>query len=53
VTPGTASVEDLRELPLFADLPDEVLVWLLANGEVVEYVHGEVVIDEGSPATYM
>jgi signal transduction histidine kinase len=53
VTPGTATVEELRELPLFADLTDDVLIWLLANGEVVQYVHGEVVIDEGSPATYM
>jgi signal transduction histidine kinase len=53
VKPATASVEELRELPLFADLPEDVLTWLLAHSEVMQFDHGEVVVEEGAPATYM
>jgi signal transduction histidine kinase len=53
VTTSTSSIEELRALPLFADLPDDILNWLLAKGEVARYAHGEVVVDEDSPADHM
>jgi signal transduction histidine kinase len=49
----SSSVEELRSLPLFEGLHDDVLEWLLAHGEVLSYAHDEMLVDNGSPATHM
>ncbi len=41
---------ELRELFLFADLDDQQLSWVSANGDVVAHRAGEVVSAEGDPA---
>jgi signal transduction histidine kinase len=53
VTPSSSTVSELRELAIFAGLPDDLLEWLLAHGEVQQYDHGEVVLDDGDVADYM
>jgi signal transduction histidine kinase len=42
--------ERLRELFLFADLDDDQLAWVAANGDVVAYKAGDEVSVEGEPA---
>jgi len=42
---------ELRELFLFADLDDEHLAWISANGDVVEVPMGDDVVAEAEPAT--
>jgi signal transduction histidine kinase len=42
---------ELRELFLFADLGDEQLAWISANGDVVEVPMGDDVVAEAEPAT--
>ena len=42
---------ELRELFLFADLDDEQLAWISANGDVVEVPMGDDVVAEAEPAT--
>jgi signal transduction histidine kinase len=53
VTKSSATVAELRELAIFVDLPDDMLEWLLAHGEVYQYDHGEVVLEDGAQANYM
>jgi signal transduction histidine kinase len=53
VTPSSATIDELRALTVFDGLPDDVLTWLLEHGDVVHFDHGEVVIDDGSPADHM
>ncbi len=45
------TAERLRELFLFADLTEDQLAWVAANGAVVEIPAGELIITEGQPAT--
>jgi signal transduction histidine kinase len=40
--------EFLRRVPLFADLPDENLTWLMDNGEHIALNAGAVLMEEGS-----
>jgi signal transduction histidine kinase len=40
--------EFLRQVPLFADLPDENLKWLMDNGEHIALGAGAVLMEEGS-----
>jgi signal transduction histidine kinase len=44
---------DLATITLFADLPAEVLHWLLAHGESRAFAAGETIFEPGSPAEYM
>lgn len=39
----------LKQLPLFAGLADDKLVWLIENAEQVTLQAGDVLIEEGSP----
>ena len=45
--------QQLKMVPVFADVPDEELVWLAARMELVHYSAGEVIVQEGSPADRM
>jgi len=45
--------EDLRTIPLFADLPDEDLEWLASRMEVKSYAPGDTVWEQGDPADNM
>ncbi|MFP5286422.1 MAG: sensor histidine kinase [Thermoanaerobaculia bacterium] len=51
--PLRPSLEDLRRIPVFADLADDQLDWLAGNMEEVRLAAGEVSIAEGSPAEYL
>ena len=46
-------MEELRGVPVFAGLPDEVLVWLAGEGEVLALPAGGRLITEGDPADQM
>ncbi|HLY20398.1 MAG TPA: ATP-binding protein [Bryobacteraceae bacterium] len=50
---GITLAEELRVVPAFSDLPADGLEWLAAQMTVKEYVPGQVVISEGSPADNM
>src|SRR5215813_4163689 len=43
----------LREINVFADLPDEQLTWLAERAEDYRFAPGDVMIQEGSPADAM
>src|SRR6516165_3268695 len=45
--------QQLKMVPVFADVPDEELAWLAARMELVHYNAGEVIVQEGSPADRM
>jgi len=45
--------QQLKRVPVFADVPDEELAWLAARMELVHYNAGEVIVQEGSPADRM
>jgi signal transduction histidine kinase len=45
--------QDLRSIPVFADLPEEQLEWLAPLGEVILAEPGEVIFREGDPAEHM
>lgn len=45
--------EELRAIPLFADLPVAGLEWLASHMEVHEFAAGEITIEAGSPADRM
>jgi signal transduction histidine kinase len=49
----TLTQADLATVSTFADLPAEVLAWLLAHGEVRSYAAGGTIFEPGSPADYM
>jgi signal transduction histidine kinase len=49
-TEGRLGPAELRELFLFADLDDDQLAWVAANGDVVEIPAGADVYVEGAPA---
>jgi signal transduction histidine kinase len=46
------TAEELRPLFLFEHLDDEQLGFLVERGDVKEYAAGEVICQEGEPATY-
>lgn len=45
--------EELRTVPVFADLAADDLEWLAAQTELAELAPGDILIREGSPADYM
>jgi signal transduction histidine kinase len=45
--------EELRAVPVFADLPDEDLAWLASQMTSIDLAPGEIFIREGSPADRM
>jgi signal transduction histidine kinase len=45
--------EALREIELFADLPDEAIKWLIANTQSVHFDAGEITVLQGAPAEHM
>jgi len=47
------SYPDLAIVPTFADLPTEVLDWLIANGERVAFAPGGEIFQPGTPAQFM
>jgi signal transduction histidine kinase len=49
--PKRLSVDELRTLFLFEELTDDQLMWLAANGRVVEYPIGATIHAEGAPAS--
>jgi signal transduction histidine kinase len=53
VTTASSSIEELRSLPLFTDLPDDILEWLLEHSEVISLDRDEVLVEINSPATHM
>ena len=46
---GTISIEDLRKIEVFADLPDEQLDWLTDHLEEYRFQPGEIMGREGEP----
>ena len=52
-TPTTATVEEMRGIPLFADLEEHELAWLAEHGSVREVEPGEVLFRVGEPADAM
>lgn len=50
---ATLTSTDLALVPTFADLPAEVLDWLLTHGEQKTYAPDEVIVEPGSPADFM
>ena len=51
--PATLTYTDLAIVPTFADLPSEVIDWLLAHGERRTFAPNEVIVEPGSAAEYM
>jgi len=49
----TGLAQQLRAVPVFADLSGENLAWLAARMELARYNPGEIVVAEGSPADRM
>lgn len=49
----SVSIDDLRRIPTFADLPDDRLAWLAEHMDEVRLEAGEVSIKEGEPAEHM
>jgi signal transduction histidine kinase len=49
-TEAHPSVDELRTIPIFADLPEEGLEWLASQMIAMEAEPGQVVIREGEPA---
>ena len=48
-----ARLEELKKIPVFAELPPEQLVWLADHGDVNKYQSGEMVFELGHVAEYM
>jgi signal transduction histidine kinase len=55
VTPNSveALITELRQIPAFADLPEDGLRWLASQMTVVDLAPGGVLVTEGSPADRM
>ena len=47
------SVEELRGLEVFKDLPDWQIAWFCENAEIVEFEAGELAANVGDPADAM
>ena len=52
-TTGTISVEDLRKIEIFADLPQEQLAWLADHLQERRFQPGEIMGREGEPLDYL
>jgi signal transduction histidine kinase len=47
------TIDDLRTVHAFSELPDEHLQWILQHGEAIAYSDGETLMKTGEPANYM
>ncbi len=47
------SIDELRTIHAFKDLPEEHLQWILDHTEYITYADGEAIMHTGDPATYM
>jgi signal transduction histidine kinase len=47
------SVEELRSVPTFADLPADGLAWLAAKMGVMDFENGEISVQQGDPADHL
>jgi len=47
------SVEELKSVPTFADLPADGLAWLASKMGVMDFESGEVSVEQGDPADHM
>jgi signal transduction histidine kinase len=45
--------EELRKVPIFADLPAEGLEWMASEMTTVEFSAGDICVHEGDPADHM
>ena len=52
-TPAINLAQQLKTVPVFADLRDDELAWLAERMEVLHYNPGDVIVPEGSPADRM
>ncbi|MDQ2772100.1 MAG: ATP-binding protein [Bacteroidota bacterium] len=52
-TATTLTPTDLAAVTAFADLPADILAWLLAHGEGRAYTDGEPIVEPGQPAEFM
>jgi signal transduction histidine kinase len=48
-----ALIEEVRKIPVFSDLPHDLLEWIVSNSREVNFAPGDVVFREGTPAEYM
>jgi signal transduction histidine kinase len=48
-----AIVDEVRQITVFNDLPQEQLEWLVSNCLEARFAQGEIVYKEGTPAEYM
>jgi len=49
----TQLAADLRTIPALADLPDETIGWLAGHMQMMRLERGEVLVEDGAPATHM
>ena len=47
------SVEELKSVPTFSDLPADGLAWLAAHMAVIDLESGEITVQQGDPADHM
>ena len=47
------TIEDLKKVIAFSDLPDEHLQWILDRSEYAEYQDGDLIVKYGEPADVM
>ncbi|RXK62331.1 GHKL domain-containing protein [Lacibacter luteus] len=47
------SIEDLRKVIAFSDLPDEHLQWIIDRSKYEEYQDGDIIVKYGDPAEVM
>jgi signal transduction histidine kinase len=47
------TVDELRPLPVFQELPETLLTWLVANGETVALAREEAIFEPGQPGDRM
>jgi signal transduction histidine kinase len=54
-TPGMkpVTIDELRKIHAFSELPDEHLQWILDHGEPISYSDGETIMKTGEPANHM
>ena len=52
-TVTTSLAQQLKTVPVFADISEEDLAWLAARMKLGHYSPGEIIAEEGSPADRM
>ncbi len=51
--PATLTAADFSVVPLLADLPPDILEWLITHGERRDYASGQIIQQPGDRAEYM